>query len=255
MSASASFSHSPAPTRAITQTVIACAASLALHAVALGALTWMYRSATAEQAVMLDVEIASVYLAPAPMPATEAVSAAPPEAQESTVEAAAVVATAGPESPRAVSPAPDAISESAPPAQISALERQVDIEPAAVAVVPPEVTRPTESAVTAAAPPGEPERTALEWRVQDWLAQHRSYPRAARRAGYEGIVWVRFVLDREGGLRGSELMRSSGHALLDRAALDLLRRASPFPALPAEITLDEIELVLPIEYDLTGARG
>ena len=63
------------------------------------------------------------------------------------------------------------------------------------------------------------------------------------------------MLDREGGLRGSELMRSSGHALLDRAALDLLRRASPFPALPAEITLDEIELVLPIEYDLTGARG
>jgi len=57
-------------------------------------------------------------------------------------------------------------------------------------------------------------------------------------------------------LRGSEILTSSGHDVLDRAAIDLLRRASPFPALPPDLSLDEIELVLPIEYDLTRAgRG
>ena len=64
-------------------------------------------------------------------------------------------------------------------------------------------------------------------------------------------MWVRFVLDRGGRLRSSEITASSGHPLLDRAALDLLQRAAPFPALPPDLTTDEIELVLPIEYDLT----
>ncbi len=100
------------------------------------------------------------------------------------------------------------------------------------------------------------QRAAFEWQVQDWLAHHRHYPRAAQRAGYQGTVWVRFVLDRHGGLRAYELQVSSGHGLLDRAALELLDRAAPFPAPPAAIAWDEIELVLPVEYSLTpGARG
>ena len=42
---------------------------------------------------------------------------------------------------------------------------------------------------------------------------------------------------------------------LDRAAMELLDRASPFPAFPSASGLDEIELLLPIEYRLMAAGG
>ena len=55
------------------------------------------------------------------------------------------------------------------------------------------------------------------------------YPRSARRQGLEGVAWVRFEIDREGTALGIELARSSGHALLDRAARRSVQRAGKLP--------------------------
>lgn len=92
----------------------------------------------------------------------------------------------------------------------------------------------------------------IELAVHDWLRRHQRYPRAARRAGLEGTAHVRFVIDRAGALRETELVASSGHAVLDRAALDLLQRAAPYPALPRRVSAARIELTLPVEYRLSG---
>lgn len=43
---------------------------------------------------------------------------------------------------------------------------------------------------------------------------------------------VRSELNRAGDVIEIEVSRSSGNAVLDREAIDLLRRASPFPAFP-----------------------
>lgn len=88
----------------------------------------------------------------------------------------------------------------------------------------------------------------LEWRILQWLQQHRSYPRSALRARLEGDVGVRFVLDRGGRLLHAEVVRSSGFKLLDRAALDLLQRAQPYPLPPLDEGIDRLEMNLPVSY-------
>lgn len=63
------------------------------------------------------------------------------------------------------------------------------------------------------------------------LQRFKRYPAAAH--GASGTVTVRFELNRAGDVIDSAVAKSSGNAALDREALDLLRRASPFPAFPA----------------------
>lgn len=62
------------------------------------------------------------------------------------------------------------------------------------------------------------------------LQRFKRYPAAAH--GASGTVTVRFELNRAGDVIESEVSKSSGNAALDREAIDLLRRASPFPAFP-----------------------
>lgn len=101
-----------------------------------------------------------------------------------------------------------------------------------------------------AAATAEAQRGFVELHVLDWLAQHRSYPRAARRAGIEGTVHVRFVVDPQGRIAESTVERSSGAPVLDRAALALLERASPVPGIAQFGLLERMELRLPVDYRL-----
>ena len=88
----------------------------------------------------------------------------------------------------------------------------------------------------------------IDLRVLDWLAQYRSYPLAARRAGIEGVVQLRVTLLPDGRLVDVRVEHSSGHALLDRAALDLLTRAARLPEEFGSTRTEQIELQLPIVY-------
>lgn len=88
-------------------------------------------------------------------------------------------------------------------------------------------------------------------RILAWLSQYRRYPAAARRARLEGTVEVVVVLLPDGRLVQQRIAQSSGHAVLDQAALELLRRASPVPAATFETgEAAELELHLPIVYRL-----
>ena len=49
------------------------------------------------------------------------------------------------------------------------------------------------------------------------------YPAAARSSGVTGIVGVQFNIDALGKVISAHVIRSSGHDLLDQAALDILR--------------------------------
>jgi protein TonB len=62
------------------------------------------------------------------------------------------------------------------------------------------------------------------------LQGFKRYPAAAH--GAHGTVTVQFELDREGKVLSSAVTKSSGNSILDREALDILQRASPFPAFP-----------------------
>jgi periplasmic protein TonB len=62
------------------------------------------------------------------------------------------------------------------------------------------------------------------------LEKFKRYPAAAR--GVQGTVLLKFALNRSGEVISSEVSKSSGNSVLDHEALEILRRANPFPPFP-----------------------
>lgn len=82
------------------------------------------------------------------------------------------------------------------------------------------------------------------------LNRRKSYPTEAKKARQEGVVTIRFTVNREGDVSAVSVKRSSGHALLDQVTIDLLRRVAPLPHMPASMARDSVTLSLPIDYSL-----
>lgn len=64
------------------------------------------------------------------------------------------------------------------------------------------------------------------------LRRATRYPDAARSRRLSGEVLVRFVVLRDGSVKATGIAKSSGAAILDKAALDAVGRAAPFPPIP-----------------------
>ncbi len=86
--------------------------------------------------------------------------------------------------------------------------------------------------------------------VSAHLNRRKVYPPEARKARQQGVVTVRFTVDRAGNISNVSIKRSSGHEVLDQATLDLVRRVAPLPRFPSSIQRDSITLSLPIDYSL-----
>lgn len=102
----------------------------------------------------------------------------------------------------------------------------------------------------AAGPSGDSRRYAAL--VRSWLYAHKIYPRRARMRREEGVVQVRFIIDRAGMLLEGAIVRGSGNGMLDEEALATLRRASPFPKAPRDVGGERIEFTVPIEFALSA---
>lgn len=85
--------------------------------------------------------------------------------------------------------------------------------------------------------------------ISAWLAAHKTYPAEARERGEEGNVSVRFTVDRYGRVTAAAIVKASGSALLDDAALEMLRHAV-FPAFPADMTQAQVTITTAIRYSL-----
>lgn len=66
--------------------------------------------------------------------------------------------------------------------------------------------------------------------IRRQIERAKVYPDAARRQGIQGTTDVRFRIGPDGVVAAVEIARSSGHALLDEASADAVRRAGPYPA-------------------------
>jgi protein TonB len=78
------------------------------------------------------------------------------------------------------------------------------------------------------------------------MQRFKRYPASAR--GASGTVVVRFELDRTGAVIGSAVTKSSGKLTLDQEALDLLKRASPFPPFPAVKPGERDSFIAPVNF-------
>ncbi len=189
----------------------------------------------------------------APSPDTAA-SDAPPAAADPPPARMAVAAPVA-EPPPVMSVAPVvpvrrmAASTPAPaPAPPSSVSVRQGAEGAGVAAAP--ASAAVAGPIRSTAVPNGGGAGSYAARVRAWLLAHKRYPRRSRMHGEEGVVQLRFVLDRAGHLLDGALVAGSDHAALDAEALAMLRRAVPYPAPPGEMRGDRIEIAAAIVFEL-----
>ena len=86
------------------------------------------------------------------------------------------------------------------------------------------------------------------------LNRYKRYPLALKRQKIEGVVKLTFTINTAGKVTSARVTASSGEPGLDRAALDMLERASPLPAIPSSFGQRELTLSVPISYSLIQNR-
>lgn len=91
-------------------------------------------------------------------------------------------------------------------------------------------------------------------KIRALIEQHKEYPVTARRGRMEGVVSVRFVLNRGGVLHQAEIVRSSGRGILDKAALRAVEETGNFPPVPDELKGGKFPFEVSLRYTLGNDR-
>ena len=81
----------------------------------------------------------------------------------------------------------------------------------------------------------------IQRRIRDRLV----YPAPARKAGIQGTAEVSFTIHEDGRVSAVTVLKSSGHGILDEAAVETIHAASPFPKPPAPA-----RIAIPIAFRL-----
>ena len=121
----------------------------------------------------------------------------------------------------------------------------------------PTKTPSVKSAAPAPGPSAQQLAAKASWEgaLLSHLGKYKKYPAAAQSRGKEGLNRLRFVVDAEGKVLSYELVGRSGNADLDRATLEMIRRAQPLPKPPADmLTNGSIEIVAPFVYSIDKRR-
>ena len=83
-----------------------------------------------------------------------------------------------------------------------------------------------------AAPKTEDENDAYRAKIFGMIGAAKIFPESAKARQARGLTVVGFALNDDGTLVNVWIVRSSGHADLDAATLDMVHRAAPFPPPP-----------------------
>lgn len=76
------------------------------------------------------------------------------------------------------------------------------------------------------------------------------YPSNAVKRNQQGSVRASVVIDRAGNLLGITLVEESDYSTLNRAVLKAINNAAPFPAIPASVKDDTVEMIVPVAFKL-----
>ena len=78
-------------------------------------------------------------------------------------------------------------------------------------------------------------RDRLEGPIPPAFASHDNYPEEARRRNISGNLRLDVAINPDGSVNNISVIRSSGHKLLDDAAIRIVRLAAPFGQMPLEM--------------------
>jgi protein TonB len=90
-----------------------------------------------------------------------------------------------------------------------------------------------------------------EWRRRVEAVGNQYYPQASLRYGIYGALRMLAIVRSSGELEDVKLLESSGYAVLDEAALRIVRLAAPYPPFPPELqqTTDKLEIVRTWQFE------
>jgi len=82
------------------------------------------------------------------------------------------------------------------------------------------------------------------------IENHKQYPPFSRQRNIEGVVTVAFTIGPNGFISGLSVVKSSGFASLDDAALLAVNRAAPFLPPPDKYFEQKVRVKVPIAFEL-----
>jgi len=156
--------------------------------------------------------------------------------------------------PVSVAPATQAAAVGVPNPASGQTEAQAAVTNQTLAALPSEAPAATEPIVPSTSQPSSadapPSSATLEFRnaLLRHIARFQRYPREAERQRLQGTVRAVFSVSRDGKLLGAWVKTSSGQVVLDKAAIDTLRRAQPLPVIPSALP-DPIKIELALGFD------
>ncbi|MBI5236415.1 MAG: energy transducer TonB [Deltaproteobacteria bacterium] len=147
---------------------------------------------------------------------------------------------------------------SAPPAQSEAKASRPELFPSSEALTALEKRYATES------PKGEKGKTlqlnTSELKYQRYLLGMKNriegrwgYPELAVRNGWQGSLYISFVIRKDGSVSDIKLEKSSNYPVLDDAAITAVRLATPLPPFPENFDIEDISIKGHFVYDLLEA--
>lgn len=94
-------------------------------------------------------------------------------------------------------------------------------------------------------------KARYEQAISLWIQKFKLYPKEARARMLQGSTVIRIRIDRRGNIRYRALEGSTGTEELDKAALDMIRRANPVPAVPDDYPEgDMFEFLIPVKFQI-----
>jgi protein TonB len=91
--------------------------------------------------------------------------------------------------------------------------------------------------------------SSYQARLAAHLRRFRAYPAAAADQGLRGTATVTFTVNGSGAVMSARLAGGSGHAILDEAAVAMVKRASPFPPIPPALAQSTMTVTVPVRFD------
>jgi protein TonB len=82
------------------------------------------------------------------------------------------------------------------------------------------------------------------------LEHQKNYPVMAQRLNIQGVAVLQFTIAADGRLLATNLCKSSGNDILDKAAQETVRKVGRFPPLPAGLGRQQLTVEIPLAYRL-----
>jgi periplasmic protein TonB len=166
-------------------------------------------------------------------PPVQTSAATPPPEEVKPVEDAEIITSSdGPEQEKVFEPKPEQIKEPQPQ-QVATLEQEA-------------VVQEQQSSGQARLGGDSTAQSAYLGALRSHLEHTKVNPRSE----ISGTAVVHFVVAANGKVISREIAVSSGHSVLDDAAMASIDRASPFPPMPKGLNQDRIDVSVPFKFSV-----